>query len=312
MQIITSDSSHQANKGFLATVGVFDGVHKGHVYLISQLLKNARRLDLSPLIITFNELPENVLAGEIKQFQLLSVSEKLEKLERAGAENCLLLDFTLELSQLSSREFMSLMNNQFGVKGFYAGYNHNFGNKKSSNETLEDAANSLGLQLVRGEEFSDVTGNRRFSSTTIRNSLLNNNIKEATSLLGYHYEIAGTVIHGQQRGRTIGFPTANIMPDSHLKLIPKNGVYACRAFINDFISPAMVNIGYNPTAGLLEKPSIEAHILDLPKDTDLYGTEIKVQFFDFLRKEKKFPNFEELREQILRDRQMTLEIMSQP
>lgn len=272
----------------IATIGFFDGVHKGHQYLFEHLRKEADERGLEPLIVTFDTHPRAVLQSDYMPQILTSLPEREALLKEYG--EVLVLPFE-EVQPLTAAQFMEYLRDEQDVAVILMGYDHRFGSDKLTRiQDYRRLAQSLDMEIVSQTEF--VEGEWHVSSTEIRQALMNGNILVANELLGRPYAIVGKVVHGKGMGRTIGFPTANIEPLDPHKIIPRRGVYVARVntpTINDAL--AFVNIDTN---GI-----IEAHIPSFKGD--LYGAQLKLRFVRFLREERQFSTMEDLKEQIKED-----------
>ena len=283
----------------VATIGFFDGVHKGHHCLIRQVADLANKKKFKSMLITFPEHPAKVLNNHFHPQLLTTVSEKVELLKSSAADQVALLDFTRELSLLSAYEFMqNVLSEKLNVKTLVIGHDHRFGHNR--NEEFDDYVRfgkQIGIEVVRANALVD--NYLTYSSTAARKALNEGRISEANSILGYEYSFTGTVVGGFKVGRTIGFPTANINVDSDEKIIPQTGVYAVRAETGGAQFGGMMNIGYRPTLANGDKKSIEVHLMDF--NADIYSEQLKISFVDFIRQEKKFNSIEELRAQLVLD-----------
>ncbi|WP_296701517.1 bifunctional riboflavin kinase/FAD synthetase [Algoriphagus sp.] len=283
----------------VVTSGTFDGVHLGHQKILHRIREIARKTEGETVLITFWPHPRLVLYPDEHKLRLLSTFEEKTKLLRSfGIDHLITIPFTREFSQLSSREFIEkVLVEKIKTKRLIIGYDHRFGkNREGSFEYLKQHHAEFGFDL---EEISrqdvDEIG---VSSTKIRRALETGEVKIATNYLGRPYELNGLVIKGQQIGRSIGFPTANIHIPNDYKLIPMDGVYAVEALVNGSLFKAMLNIGNRPTVGGTKK-TVEAHLFDF--QGDLYDKQITIYLREFLRKEKKFDNLEELKKQLALD-----------
>lgn len=298
----------------IATIGFFDGVHKGHQYLFEQLHSYAQRYDERVLIFTFLQHPRTVLSqlasacdGMRDTFcplLLTTLNERERLLCHYGDVH--FFDFT-QVQPLTAAQFLDYLADRWKVKHLLMGYNHHFGSDGLLSENQYAAIEeTTGVRILRAQPY--IEGEHRPSSTAIRNSLLRGDIQMANNLLGYQYSVSGRVVHGRMIGRTIGFPTANIMPDA-LKLIPAAGVYKVRVSVatDDTFCPnsnanesrlAIVNIGNNPTIGNIHQ-TIEVHIPGF--EGDLYNRILTIQFIERLRSEKRFESLDALRMQIQQD-----------
>ena len=272
----------------IATIGFFDGVHKGHQYLFEHLRKEADERGLEPLIVTFDTHPRAVLQSDYMPQILTSLPEREALLKEYG--EVMVLPFE-KVQPLTAAQFMEYLHDEQDVTVILMGYDHRFGSDRLTHiQDYRRIAQSLDMEVVMQTEF--VEGEWHVSSTEIRQALMNGNIVVANELLGRPYAIVGKVVHGKGMGRTIGFPTANIEPSDPHKIVPKHGVYVARVntpTVND--AYAFVNIDKN---GI-----IEAHIPSFKGD--LYGAQLKLRFVRFLREERQFSTMEDLKEQIKED-----------
>ena len=279
----------------IATIGFFDGVHKGHRYLFEQLRGFAEQYDERPLIFTFLQHPRSVLTHDCPP--LLTTTEEREQL-LGNFGDVHFFDFA-EVQPLTALQFLDYLADRWKVRHLLMGYNHHFGSDgRMSDEQYAAYAAQVGITILRAKPYSDA--DLRPSSTKIRNFLLQGNIAEANRLLGYDYQLTGRVVHGRMIGRQIGFPTANIMPATD-KLIPAAGVY--KVAISNQQSAisgqlALVNIGTNPTVGNTHQ-TIEVHIPGF--EGDLYNQTLTLQFIERIRGEQRFASLDELQAQIRKD-----------
>jgi riboflavin kinase/FMN adenylyltransferase len=296
------------SKGYVLTQGTFDGVHRGHQHVLNQVVEEAKKHNLPSMLLTFHPHPRSIVQPEMGNPQILSsIQEKAQRVLDSGIDVVLVLAFTEEISQYSASEFIErILCERIGVKSIVVGYDHRFGkNREGRFENLTALSTHYGFTVleIAAHEIDDIA----ISSTRIRRFLSEGDLERANDLLGYYYPLSGEVIHGQKRGRTIGFPTANIQLDEPHKLVPPNGVYAATVTIGLVTYPVVMNIGVRPTVNGTEK-SIEAHIIGL--DQDLYNQRIQVNLRFYLRKERKFANLELLKEQIQNDVNYAVQILS--
>jgi riboflavin kinase/FMN adenylyltransferase len=277
-------------------LGNFDGVHRGHRKILSELVRTARNSDSDAIVYTFDPHPRVVLNKAAEIPRITTFSERVEILEHLGVNVLILAQFTKEFAEQTPEEFAEhLLKEELGASAVFVGSNFRFGKGRSGDaKSLKEMGPELGFKthvippvLVDGE---------RVSSSRIRDSITKGDIRGANRLLGREFTIEGKVIHGHHRGKGLGFPTANIKPDP--KIHPPSGVYAvyCRTW--DGTYPGVMNIGLNPTFQD-RKVSYETHILDY--EMDLYGQKVKVYFVERLRSEKFFEGPTELKEQIAKD-----------
>ena len=291
----------------VATIGFFDGVHLGHRFLIQQVKVAATQTGWQSSIITFPVHPRQIIQSEFQPQLLSSPEEKIELLASTGVDNCILLPFTRELSQLTAYEFMQLLYDKYKVRMLVIGYDHRFGHNRA--ETFEDYCRygrELGIHIMQASAYTQEQD--KVSSSAIRRALQTGDIRTATKFLGYHYYLEGTVVDGYKVGRKIGFPTANLRVDFPNKLIPSIGVYAVCVYVNGGKYKGMLNIGYRPTINNGTDLSIEVHILDF--QGDIYHQKMRIEFIDFLRPEEKFNSVDELVLQMQKDKVATFSAFS--
>ena len=296
MQIEQELAKLSPGRDTMLTIGVFDGVHLGHKYLISQLKVLAWQRNLLSGVVTFRQHPQAVLSHQTKLPFLTDLSQKISVLKKEGVEVVVPVSFTRELAQLSARQFVSLLKEYLGMRGLVIGYDFVLGRDR---EGTSDALRALGQDMsftVTVMPAVKING-EVVSSTAIRNALANGDMRRVQKLSGYFFNLHGRVVTGSGRGVELGFPTANLAVNSG-QAIPVDGVYATRAYINDKAYPSMTNIGQCPTFGGCER-TVEVYLLDY--HGDLYEREIKIDIIERLRDEKKFDNAEELKKQIAED-----------
>lgn len=280
------------HKARIATIGFFDGVHRGHRFLFAQLKELAHEHDLEPLIFTFDRHPREVLTGVSPA--MLTTSMERQHLLALHAE-VRVLDFA-DVQTLTAEQFMQYLHEQENVDILLMGYDHRFGSDQLKGfSEYEKVARRVGMRVERAHEC--LVDGLPVSSTRIRKLLHEGQMKEVNRLLGYKYSLSGVVEHGNGIGRQIGFPTANIRIQSN-KLLPMSGVYSAQALVDGKSIVAIVNVGNNPTVGN-DKISVESHLIDFYGD--LYFKEVVVNFDLFIRSEKKFASLNELQEQIAKD-----------
>lgn len=301
-------AGHLAGRSTSATIGVFDGVHLGHQALLQKAIELARASDTTPLAITFANHPLSVLAPPYTPRRLITPQRKVELIRKAGINEILMLDFTPEFAATPAREFIARdLVGLAGVKNLICGYDFTFGAKGAGNlQLLHEHGSELGFHATCVDP---VTMNEQIvKSTHIRDLLSRGKVERAAQHLSRPHELPGTVIPGHQRGRTIGFPTANLAPPDHYQQ-PGMGVYICGASLpgRDKQLPAMVNIGTNPTFEN-DTPSIEAYIINF--DDDILGQHLTLHFLTRLRDEQKFPGIDALVAQLNRDREATEQFWS--
>jgi riboflavin kinase/FMN adenylyltransferase len=299
MRIYRQISEFQSHCNLVATVGVFDGVHRGHLEIISRLCAIARHKNCESVVITFEPHPRLVLPhnAEIKLLQTLD--EKLRRFELAGVDAVLVVPFDSEFARITPRDFIkNILVDQIKVSHVITGYDHFFGqNRKGDIDLLTEMGHHYNFTV---DELPMVTiGSSAVSSSSVRRALLDGDVILASGLLGYAYEVTGEVVTGNKIGRNIGYPTANLKPNSSHKLVPGQGVYATLVKINDSVFKAMTNIGYRPTIDA-DHLTIEANIFDFARD--IYGKEITLSFIDRIRNEKRFASLGDLQLQLASDK----------
>lgn len=304
MKIFNGLEEYNLFKKPVVTIGTFDGVHLGHRQIILQLKKTAKGIGGETLVLTFWPHPRHVIDPHEDKLSLLNTLEdKISIFESLGVENLLIIPFTEEFSKQPPNVFInSLVTGKLNAKVIVIGYDHRFGKgRMGSYSYLKENSRLFDYDLIEVPPF-EIDG-LNVSSTKIRNFLLSGDINFANKLLGYNYYLRGKVIKGKDLGKSFDFPTANIMINSKLKLIPFDGVYVCKVSIENEEFFGMVNIGENPT--IPEKGrSIEVNIFDFEKD--IYGENIKVEFLERLRDEIKFDNKDLLKKQIQKDKKRSI------
>lgn len=286
-------------KNAVVTSGTFDGVHLGHQKILNRIREIARSIHGETVLITFWPHPRLVLYPDEHNLRLLSTfEEKTKMLRQFGIDHLITIPFTQEFSQMSSQEFIQkVLIDAIQTKKLVIGYDHRFGkNREGSFEYLKTNSTTFGFELeeISRQDVEEIA----VSSTKIRKALESGDVKTAESCLGRPYELNGLVIKGQQIGRSIGFPTANIHIPNDYKLIPKDGVYAVEALVDGTLYKAMLNIGNRPTVDGTKK-TVEANLFDF--QGDLYDKQITVYFHEFLREERKFESLEALKNQLFQD-----------
>lgn len=288
--------------GRIATIGFFDGVHKGHRYLFKQLNEEAAARGLKPLIVTFEEHPRTVLQSDYIP-KLLSTKEERKALLSAYGEVVMLRFSTIR--DLTAEQFMIRLKEEYGVEVLLMGYDHRFGSDGLRNpEDYCRVGAKQGIEVLRMEEYQD--GTQHVSSTEIRTALEKGDVERAKELLGRPYALFGKVVHGKGLGRTIGFPTANIEPEEPNKIIPMAGVYEVKVKGERLKDEGVYSVevtGYGlQVTGICNidaKGTIEVHLLGYKGN--LYGQNLTIQFMQFIRKERQFHSLDELQQQIKAD-----------
>lgn len=281
----------------IATIGFFDGVHRGHRFLFAQLHEHAKHYQLTPAIYTFDCHPKELLMGKAPAM-LTTHAERKTLLQTFGEVH--FLDFA-QVQHLTAEQFMRYLQEEEQVEVLLMGYDHRFGSDQLKGfSEYEKVARGVGLRVERAHEC--LVDSLPVSSTRIRKLLHEGQIKQVNRLLGYHYSLTGIVEHGNGIGAQIGFPTANIHIQSD-KLLPMSGVYVAKSIVDNQTWATVVNIGSNPTVGN-NHVTVEAHLIDY--QGDLYGKILVIVFEDFIREERKFGSLSELQGQISEDVQQSV------
>ncbi len=287
-------SRHQ---GCVATIGNFDGIHLGHQKVIQQLLEKARQLNWPSLVITFEPLPQEYFRNSAAPARILRFREKLTLLEKLGVDRVLCLLFNAKLANLSAENFVSeILHHQLGIKWLIVGDDFHFGhNRQGDFPLLQKMGASLGFQ-VSGTDTLLYAG-QRVGSSHVRTALAQGDLQLTAQLLGRHYSMCGRVIYGDQRGRQLGFPTANVA--LRRRVIPIQGVYAVLVHGLDAKPvPGVANVGNRPTVDG-NRSLLEVYLLNFNKE--IYGQRLEVEFLQKLRDEQKFASLDLLKAQILQD-----------
>lgn len=298
----------QRNPNSVITVGTFDGVHAGHRALIDTVVKKAQKREARSVIVTFDPHPREIINPGDRGIKLLTtLQERCEILDELGIDTMVVIPFDRDFSLLSSEEFIrEIIFEKIGVSEFVIGYDHHFGrNREGTIETVERLGEELGFSayVVSMQE----VGARTVSSTAIRKAISEEgNIERAAEFLQRSYRLNGMVVHGDKRGKEIGFPTANIKPEHPQKIVPKDGVYAVKVRYEDQWYGGMMNIGTRPTFDEKVR-TLEVHLFEF--DDDIYGKEVQVRFYKRIRDEKKFDGIEPLVTQLGEDKKVALEIL---
>lgn len=305
LKIIRDLTDYQSKAPLALSLGMFDGVHLGHLSIINKLNEIAEKENLESAILSFWPHPRKFLNPDDDVKMLNTLEEKLELLEKSGIKNIFLKTFDDEFRNLTGTEFCEqVLVNKLNVKHIIIGHDHTFGKNKSGNfELLKSLSDELGFEVNQLEAVQ--TNDLEISSTKIRIALTEGRIKDANEMLGYSYPLTGKVIHGKKLGRTIGYPTANIEVPIN-KLLPKKGAYIVEVWIDGHFYKGMLSIGTNPTIDdKNESLHTEVYILDF--DQDIYDKEITIKFRDFLHDEIKFEGLEKLIEKLDLDKKLTEE-----
>jgi riboflavin kinase/FMN adenylyltransferase len=286
------------------TVGVFDGIHLGHQHLIEYLKRQALVRDYLPGVVTFRRHPQQVLSPQTPLPYLTSLEERITLLKGLGIELIVPLSFTLELAQIPARQFASLLQTHLKMRGLVVGPDFAMGQGREGDIF---ALHSLGKEAGFWVDVvpPKLSNGEVVSSTIIRQALAQGDMPKVSRLLGRPFSLSGKVVHGTERGKQLGFPTANLGVNSGQGL-PVDGVYVTRAYLGNHAYPSVTNIGLRPTFGQGER-AVEVYLLDFKGQ--LYGQELRVELVERLRGERHFPTSEELKAQINRDVEQAISIL---
>lgn len=288
---------------YVATIGFFDGVHRGHRFLLEKVMREAHARGLRAMVVTFPEHPAQILHPDANLKQLTSFAEKADLLSQFGVDVVVGLDFTPRLAAMSAQQFMAdVLVKQLHVKTLLIGWDHKFGHNRS--EGFSDYVRygrELGIEVIQREAWQ--MNGTQVSSSLVRQLLSEGRLDEANRCLGYSYQLQGEVVSGHRVGRTMGFPTANLHVDA-AKMIPANGVYAVRVECvehPDSLHYGMLNIGHRPTLDNGENRTIEVNIFDF--HDDLYGKTLRLHLDNRIREERQFGSLDALRGQLQHDKE---------
>lgn len=299
---IKMGSEHKMSKPIVACIGYFDGMHKGHQALIAETVRLAEQKGCEPALISFEPDPWVVIKGMQNVKHIFTMRERINLSVHFGIKNIILLHFTKEMSELSPMAFIDLINSQLNLKGIVCGFDFHYGfHGEGNTETLKKDVD-YSVSVISAVE--DEQG--KISSTRISQAIRNGDFQAASDMLGFEYGITGFVIHGAHKGTTLGFPTANIKYDAEY-LMPRPGVYAGFVEVNHHRYSAMMNLGHNPTFNFKEELSLEAFLFDFYGD--LYNHQVTVYFKEFIRDEKKFQSFNNLKLQLDQDRKNAKKVL---
>ena len=289
------------------TIGIFDGVHRGHQEILRPLVSGARAAGASAVVLTFFPHPAVVLGGKLNFKCLTTPDERAALLGSYGVDKVITQTFDRLLADQTAGEFMKRLSDRLGLRHLLIGYDTALGKDREGNAArLTELGMEMGFAVTSIPPLKDENG--IISSTHIRMQVANGNVSNAASELSRPYSITGPVIHGDGRGRTLDIPTANIKIPAE-KVLPRYGIYACRAWVKGRSHPAATSIGVRPTFFRDEPPTptIEAHLLDFRGD--LYGQDVKLEFVEYLRPEEKYGSIEQLMKQIRKDITQTRRII---
>lgn len=308
MKIYNSIDEFPGISNAIVTIGTFDGVHEGHLQIISRLLELRKEQNAETVVLTFFPHPRMVLQPDDNNLKLItSMEERKILLRKNGIDHLIIQPFSKEFSRLSAIEFVrDILIAKIGMKTLVIGYDHHFGrNREGSYKDLEEMAPTYGFKLE--EITKKVVDEVAVSSTKIRNHLLSGDIELANKLLGHDFMLSGEVVKGDQIGAGLGFPTANLKISEPFKLIPRHGIYAVLAQVDGFDYKGMLYIGTRPALNG-KKLSVEVNLFDF--DENIYGKEIKVYLKAWIRGDMYFDNLEQLKEKMKEDKMNATKLLS--
>ena len=289
-----------------AAIGMFDGVHRGHITLINALKEAAALRGQRSAVVTFRQHPQRVVNPNGSPRALMTLNKKIESIAATAPDYLILLDFDETLSQYTAQQFMELLHDRFSVDTLVMGYNHRFGHERNTTFAhYVEQGERLGVEVVKAPEYLGQYA--PVSSSIVRQLIAGGRVEDAMNCMGHPFELEGKVVHGFHNGRGIGFPTANVGELPPGIILPHNGAYAVMVAIDGEWHKGMVNIGHRPTLDNGKQLSIEVNIFDF--DSDIYGKPITLQFIRFLRLEFKLGSIEQLREQLTNDKALSQQIL---
>ncbi len=296
MKIYHSIKEFPSDINTIVTIGTFDGVHKGHKEIVWRLNSTAKKEGLESVLLTFYPHPRHVLFPDDQKLKLINtIEEKTEALRKTGLQHFIIQEFDVDFSRIKSVNFIrDLLVNKLNMKRMVVGYDHHFGkNREGTFENLLNLSELYDFKLdkIAPQNIGDIT----ISSTKIRNAIIDGDIEKANSYLSCNFSLSGVVEKGNGIGSSINFPTANIKVENKWKILPKDGVYAVKVFVENQQYFGMLNIGSRPTIAD-DKHVVEVHIFDF--NSTIYNLDIKVEFIKRIRSEKKFNSLEELQSQL--------------
>jgi len=307
MKIYRSIEDYNEVKRSVFTIGTFDGIHLGHQKILSRLIKSSKNKDLNSVVLTFFPHPRIILNkyNEVKMIDTLD--EKIIHLNEIGIDSLIIHPFDKNFSLLSANQFIKdFLVDKLKIKHIIIGYDHRFGKGREASVTdLKNYADDYDFTVeeIRAQEIEKIT----VSSTKIRNSINQGDIKTTEKYLGRYFNLTGKVVKGDGLGKKINYPTANIFIEENYKIIPKDGVYLVETIIKDKLFKGMMNIGHRPTIGTNVK-SIEVHLFNF--NEDIYGQVISIKMISKIRDEKKFSSIQALKEQLVKDENYCLKLIN--
>ena len=307
MKIYRSIEDYDEDKRSAVTIGTFDGIHLGHQEILSRLIESSKIKDLNSVVLTFFPHPRIILNkyNEVKMIDTLD--EKIIHLNEIGIDSLIIHPFDRNFSLLSANQFIKdFLVDKLKIKHIIIGYDHRFGKGREASVTdLKNYANDYDFTVeeIKAQEIEKIT----VSSTKIRNSINQGDIKTTEKYLGRYFNLTGKVVKGDGLGKKINYPTANIFIEETYKIIPKDGVYLVETIIKDKLFNGMMNIGHRPTIGTKNK-SIEVHLFNF--NEDIYGQVISIKMISKIRDEKKFSSIQALKEQLVKDENYCLKLIN--
>ncbi len=294
-------------KNAVVTIGTFDGVHLGHRKIINRIKELAKEIDGETVILTFFPHPRMILHPEDQDLKLITtITEKADLLEELGVDHLIITPFSRDFSNQTAEEYIrEVLVKKIGTRKIVIGYDHRFGKDRQGGLVdLQRLAPDYSFEVIEipEQDINDVA----ISSTRIREALLNGKIELANEFLGYPFYITGKVIKGDQLGRQLGYPTANLLIEEKYKLIPGDGIFAVKVHINGTVYKGMAYIGQRPTINGMTR-NIEVNIFDF--DADIYNQTIRMDFYYFVRGDIKFASLDELIVQLGRDKVAVTELL---
>ena len=307
MKIYRSIEDYTEDKRSVVTIGTFDGIHLGHQKILSRLINSSKNKNLNSVVLTFFPHPRIILNkyNEVKMIDTLD--EKIIHLNEIGIDSLIIHPFDKNFSLLSANQFIKdFLVDKLKIKHIIIGYDHRFGKGREASVTdLKNYANDYDFTVeeIKAQEIEKIT----VSSTKIRNSINQGDIKTTEKYLGRYFNLTGKVVKGDGLGKKINYPTANIFIEETYKIIPKDGVYLVETIIKDKLFNGMMNIGHRPTIGTKNK-SIEVHLFNF--NEDIYGQVISIKMISKIRDEKKFSSIQALKEQLVKDENYCLKLIN--
>tara|TARA_X000000368_G_scaffold144225_1_gene113689 strand:- start:2306 stop:3232 length:927 start_codon:yes stop_codon:yes gene_type:complete len=307
MKIYRSINEYNEDKRSVVTIGTFDGLHHGHQKIFKRVINSSKNKNLSSVVLTFFPHPRIILNkyNDIKMIDTLD--EKILHINKIGIDSLIIHPFDKNFSLLSANQFIKdYLVEKLKMKHIIIGYDHRFGKGREASVTdLKNYASDYDFTVeeIQAQEIEKIA----ISSTKVRNSINNGDLKTTEKYLGRYFNLTGKVIKGDGLGKKIMYPTANIFIKEKYKIIPKDGVYLIKTFIKNKLYNGMMNIGHRPTIGANEK-SLEVHLFNFNKD--IYGEQISVDIISKIRDEKKFSSIEALKDQLVKDENHCLKLIN--